>query len=134
MAGNDYSCSSLDDLPLLRNAFTKCLKDLIEETDFNVMYEELNNTEIGKRRMSSIFVLRAGNNDEISLLANAQELYNRISQENDENFVSWFNEIKYSLSRTGNKNRGKHQEVWEKISSILQDSQQNSMPKACKVS
>ena len=45
MAGKDYS---LNDSPRIQDAFTKCIKDLVEKSDFDVMYEELNNTPISK--------------------------------------------------------------------------------------
>ena len=127
MAAKDYS---LDDLPLIRDAFTKCMKDLIEKTDFDVMYEELINTDIGKDRMHYVFVLRAEVRSEQSSQARSQELYSQIAtKENGENFLHWFNAILLSLYRTGNQNSGKHQEVSDKISAlILEDSLQDSKP------
>jgi len=133
MSGKD---DSLGDLPLIRDAFTKCIKDLVEKTDFDIMYEELINTVIGKERMSCVFVLRAdlrGDNDKHLLQGKSQELYNRIDKENDKEFVQWFDAIRHALSRTGNTKNGKHQEVWEKISKILEDSK-NMFKMSCQVS
>ena len=113
MAERDYS---LGDSLRIRDAFTKCIKDLVEKTDFDVMYEELNNTDIGRKRMSFIFILRGGH----SSRDRSQQLYEGINKENDEEFVHWFTEIKRSLSRTANRNNGKHQEILE----LLQDSSQ----------
>jgi len=125
MSGKD------DQLPLIRDAFTKCKKYLVEKTDFDIMYEELINTDIGEERMPCIFVLRAdlgGDNDEHL----SQELYNRIDEENDKEFVQWFDAIRHALGRTGNTNNGKHQEVWESISKILEDSK-NMFKMSCQV-
>ena len=119
---------SLNDSSLIRDTFTKCMKDLVEKTDFDVMYAELNNTDIGRKRMSCVFILRAD-----SSFKNSQELYNGITKENDEEFAHWFDAIKHSLNRTGNTNNGKHQEVWDKISRLLQDSK-NESNMSCKVS
>ena len=133
MAEKDYS---LDDSPRIRHAFTKCIKHLVEKTDFDIMYEELNNADIGKKRMSCIFILRAGD----SPRERSQELYDGIYKENDKEFVQWFNEIKHSLSRTANKNNGKHQEILEIFLKLLQDTSQysssTSSPQfmSCKVS
>ena len=110
---------SLEDSPRIRDAFTKCIKKhLVEKSDFDVMYEELNNTDIGKKRMGRVFILRGGH----SSLEKSQELYDGIYKENDKDFVNWFNEIKRSLSRTANKNNGKHQEILEIFLELLQDS------------
>ena len=109
-----------DSLPLIRSAFTRCIEDLVEKTDFDVMYNEINNTNVGKERMPYVFVLRADSWD--STQDKSQELYNGINKEKDEHFFRWFNTIKLTLHRTGNQNNGKHQEVWEKMSSILHDS------------
>ena len=47
MSAKHYSKDYLlDDLPQIRDAFTTCIKDLIVKSDFDVMYEELNNTPI----------------------------------------------------------------------------------------
>ena len=116
MAKGDHSY----DLRLLRNVFTDCRKDLIESTDFDVMYDKLNSTDIGKRRMSYIFVLRAYSGGEVD--GRSSLLYNAINKEIDEDFVHWFDAITSALSQTGNENNGKHQEVLEKIWGILQDS------------
>ena len=130
MAGKDYLLreAQLEDSSRIRDAFTKCIKQLVEKTDFDVMYEELNNTDIGKRRMSCIFILRGGH----SPRERSQELYNGIHKENDKDFVQWFNEIKRSLSRTANKNNGKHQEILDMFLERLplrQDSSQDrSLP------
>ena len=126
-AGKDYSLT-LDNLPLMQEAFTECIKDLVEDTDFDVMYEQLINTDIGKERMPCVFVLRADSyrgahevRSKRSMQRKSQELYNGINEEKGEYFVRWFNAIMVSLKRTGNENNGKHQEVEEKISTILQD-------------
>ena len=128
MAKGDHSY----DLRLLRNAFADRRKDLIESTDFDAMYDKLNSTDIGKRRMSHIFVLRAysgGEVDRRSLL-----LYDEISKEKDEDFVHWFDAITSALSQTGNENNGKHQEVLEKIWRILQDSKSKRTMSCSRVS
>ena len=96
----------------------------------------MNNADIGKKRMSCIFILRAGD----SPRERSQELYDGIYKENDKEFVQWFNEIKHSLSRTANKNNGKHQEILEIFLKLLQDTSQysssTSSPQfmSCKVS
>ena len=116
MAKGDYS---LDDPRLLRDVFANCIKDLIENTDFDVMYDKLNNTDAGKNRMSYIFVLRAYSGGEID--GRSSLLYNAIRKEKDEDFVHWFDAITSALRQTGNENNGKHQEVLEKISDELQE-------------
>ena len=127
---------TLDDLPLMREAFTECMKDLAGNTDFDVMYEQLINTDIGKERMPYVFVLRADSyrgaheaRSKHSMQRKSQELYNGINKEKSEYFVRWFNTIMVSLNRTGNENNGKHQEVGDKISTILQDCLQDSKTK-----
>ena len=117
MAGKDHLLreARLEDSPRIRDVFTKCIAHLVEKTDFDVMYEELNNTDIGKRRMSYIFILRGGH----SPREKSQELYNGIYKESDKDFVQWFNEIKRSLSRTANKNNGKHQEILDMFLELL---------------
>lgn len=134
MAKSAYRDPSLDDSHSVRDIFSKCKDDLIQNTDFDVMYEKLNDTDIGRKRMSSIFVLRAysrGDNNQRSSLARSQKLYNAISKEKDEYFAQWFNAIMLTLSRTGNENNGKHQEVLEKISGI--QASKNNFMMACTV-
>ena len=96
---------SLDDVPKIRHAFASCIEYLAEKTDFNVMYEELNNTDIGKQRMSHVFILKGGQSSQ----QNSQQLYDGIYKEKDNEFILWFDDIKSSLCRTANKNNGKHQ-------------------------
>ena len=127
---------TLDDLSLMREAFTECMKDLAGNTDFDIMYEQLINTDIGKERMPYVFVLRADSyraaheaRSKHSMQRKSQELYNGINKEKSEYFVRWFNTIMVSLNRTGNENNGKHQEVRDKISTILQDCLQDSKTK-----
>ena len=125
----EKNCLMLDsvDLPRIRDAFSKCIDDLTTKTDFDVMHKYLNDTEIGKKRMQFVFILRGGD----SSLARSQELYNGICKESDEYFMHWFNAVKCALSRTANQNNGKHQEVLEKIRQ-LQDAEAaelNTSPK-----
>ena len=85
--------------------------------------------------MPSVFILRAGN-DGSSLHANSQ-LYDGIKRENDQEFAMWFDAIMNSLNRTGNTNNGLHQRVWDKISNMLQDPEdesENDFAMSCKVS
>lgn len=109
-----------DSLPveLLRDTFNKCTNELIEKTEFGVMYNELCNTEIGKIRMFHVFVLRASP-DKASDEQFSHELYDGIFKERDEHFSLWFKAIRDSLSKTGNNNNGKHEEVAESISNEL---------------
>lgn len=108
-----------NDLPRLRDAFSKCKNDLVKRTDFDVMYKYLIDTDIGKKRMSCVFILRGGD----SSLTRSRELYDAIYKEDDECFVHWFDAIKRALSRTANGNNGQHQEVLETIN-IAQDAPQ----------
>ena len=82
------------------------------------MYDELCNTEIGKIRMSYVFILRASP-EKARDEHYSQELYNNICKEHDEYFSLWFKAIRGALSKTGNKNNGKHEEVAEAISNEL---------------
>ena len=108
---------SLDDVPKIRHAFASCIEYLVEKTDFNVMYEELNNTDIGKQRMSHVFILKGGQSSQ----QNSQQLYDGIYKEKDNEFILWFDDIKSSLCRTANKNNGKHQKNSDILQSRLQD-------------
>ena len=127
--------NSLDDSDLMRDTFKKCKDDLIQNTTFDIMYEKLNNTDVGIKRMSHIFVLRAYTKSRQSSLAISRKLYNAISKEKDEDFVHWFNAIVSALRQTGNENNGKHQELLEKISVTLQDSKKKfTMDRSCRVS
>ena len=103
---------------LLRDTFNKCSNELIEKTEFGVMYNELCNTEIGKIRMFHVFVLRASP-DKARDEQFSHELYDGIFKEHDEHFSLWFKAIRDVLSKTGNKNDGKHEEVAEAISNEL---------------
>ena len=115
----------LCDVPAKRFAFYKSMKNLVEKTDFNIMYKELNSSKFGKTRMSSVFILKANStesrDENVLSRANSQKLYDGINKERDLLFLKWFDAIELSLKRTGNKNNGHHQEVWEEISSELQD-------------
>ena len=128
MAERDFS---LDDVSQIRRAFANCIKDLVEGTDFNVMYKELNNTDIGKQRMSHVFILKGGQ----TLQQNSQQLYDGIYKEEDKEFICWIEEIKRSLCRTANRNNGKHQQILEMLQGSLQNMRQNISPlMSCKVS
>ena len=104
---------------LLRDTFNKCINELIEKTEFGAMYDELCNTEIGKIRMFHVFVLRATSPDKARDEQFSHELYDGIFKEHDEHFSLWFKAIRVALSKTGNKNNGKHEEVAEAISNEL---------------
>ena len=120
---------SLDDVPQMRRAFANCIEYLVEGTDFNVMYKDLNTTDIGKRRMPHVFILKGGQSSQ----QNSQQLYDGISKENDDEFICWIDELKYSLGRTANTNNGKHQQILETLQDSLQESL--SLPfMSCKVS
>ena len=117
---DDSRDDSIDLIPveLLRDAFKKCIKDLVEKTKFESMYNELCSTAIGKSRMYHVFVLRAGP-EEARDEQFSHELYNGILKEHDEHFLLWFKTIRDGLSRTGNENNGNHSEVAETISNEL---------------
>lgn len=102
-----------------RCVFQVCFTDLCNKTEFDVMYRELNNTEIGKNRMTKIFILRA--DTDAAYERSAQELYNGIAGENNDYFIQWFNAIKDVLDRTGNEKNGEHADLSERISTLKHD-------------
>lgn len=115
------------------SSITGCFYRMLGRFDRkNRLYGQLLDTDIGKRRMRYVYVLRA-THDQASQ-ARSRELYEGIKNElNDEDFRSWFHAIDLSLSRSSNENGGKHQEVLDKISKILGDSK-NTATMSCQVS
>ena len=124
---------SLDNVRQMRHTFANCIEDLVKGTDFNLMYKELNTTDIGKRRMSHVFILKGGQLSQ----QNSQQLYDGICKEKDREFICWIKEIKRSLSRTANcgRNNGKHQQILEMLQDSSQNTRQDMSPlMSCKVS
>jgi len=107
------------DVELVRDSFKKLIKNLVKDTDFEVMYKELNDSDIGKSRMPNVFVLRA--NPDSSNECLSQELYNGIITESDKNFLLWIKAMRSALRRTGNSKDGKHAVVEESISDLLKN-------------
>jgi len=102
---------------LLRDSFKKLIQNLVIDTDFEVMYEELNDSDIGKSRMSSVFVLRADSDSSNERLS--KELYDGIVNESNKDFLLWIEAIRSALRRTGNTKNGKHAVVEETISDLI---------------
>jgi len=105
------------DVELVRDSFKKLIQNLVENTDFEVMYKELNDSDIGKSRMPNVFVLRAGS----TALNSSRELYSGIVTESDKNFLLWVKAMRSALRRTGNTKDGKHAAVEESISDLLKN-------------
>ena len=102
-------------IKLVRESFKKLIQNLVKDTDFEVMYKELNDSDIGKSRMPSVFVLKAGSGNECL----SRELYDGIVTENDKNFLQWIETVRLALRRTGNTKDGKHAVLEESISDLL---------------
>jgi len=107
------------DVELVRDSFKQLIQNLVKDTDFEVMYKELNDSDIGKSRMPSVFVLRA--NPDSSNECLSRELYNGIVTESDTNFLLWIEAMRSALRRTGNTKDGKHAVVEEIISDLLKN-------------